>query len=246
MRRTLVLAITLLASQALAVTPYVYQQGGLEGDQRTVIESQTTLGTRELRPLGGRGVEQGLRVRHQILEGTTIEAFGGAVWQPEATDLRAGAIGAEVIQRVLTQKQTGVSLQIAAGGYRDVTGVFVPRVRALLGRSWGRLHTQVSGNFEMPIAHSRDGLDVILGAAAAWQATAQTSVGLEAIGEDLEAIWDSRESEGGARLLAGPSVHTQFGALYVHGNIGATTWWPTAGAAPLTGALGRVNVGWKF
>ena len=246
MRRLLVIALMGLAGEALAETPYVYQQGGLEAGQRTAVESQTTLGTRELRPLGGRGVEQGVRVRHQILDGTTIEVFGGAVWQPEATDLRAGAIGAEVIQRVLNQKQVGVSLQIAAGGYRDVTGVFVPRVRALLGRSWGRLHAQVSGNFEAPIAHRRDALDVILGAAASWQATSQTAIGLEAVGEDLEAIWDSRESEGGARLLAGPSVHTQFGALYVHGNIGATTYWPVAGAAPLTGALGRVNVGWRF
>ncbi len=246
MRWAVVMAGMLLASQAVAETPYVYQQGGLEGEQRTAVESQTTLGTRELRPLGGRGIEQGVRVRHQILDGTTLEAFGGAVWQPDATDLRAGAIGAEVIQRVLTQKSVGVSLQIALGGYRDVTGVFVPRARVLVGRSWGRLHTQVSGNLEAPISRKRDGLDMILGAAAAWQVSAQTSIGLEAVGEDLEAIWDPSESEGGARLLAGPSLHTQFGALYVHGNIGATTWWPVAGSAPLTGALGRVNVGWRF
>ncbi len=246
MRWLLVIAGMVMAGAASAETPYVYQQGGLEGDQRMAVESQTTLGTRELRPLGGHGIEQGVRVRYQVLEGTTVEAFGGAVWQPEATDLRAGAIGAEVIQRVLNQHQAGVNLQIAAGGYRDVTGVFVPRVRVLVGRSWGRFHTQLSGNFEMPISHSRDGLDVILGAAAAWQATAQTSIGLEAVGEDLEAIFDPTEAEGGARLLAGPSVHSQFGALYVHGNVGATTFWPAAGAAPLTGALGRVNVGWKF
>ena len=240
------IALLGLPGQARADTPYVYQQGGLEGDQHTAIESQTTLGTRELRPLGGRGIEQGVRVRHQLFDGTTVEAFGGAVWQPEATNLRAGTIGAELIQRVLTQKQAGVSLQIAAGGYRDVTGVFVPRLRALVGRSWGRLHTQVSGTFEAPLSHARDGLDVILGAAAAWQVTADTSVGLEALGEDLEAIWRSGEAEGGARLLAGPSVHTQWGALYLHGNIGATTLWPVAGAAPLTGALGRVNLGWRF
>ncbi len=246
MRWGIVIAGFAIAAQAWAETPYVYQQGGLQGEQRTAIESQTTVGTRELRPLGGRGIEQGVRVRHQILDGTTVEAFGGAIWQPEATDLRAGVFGAEVIQRVLTQKQVGVSLDVALGGYRDVTGVFVPRLRALLGRSWGRLHTQVSGILEAPISHNRDRIDVIVGAGAAWQATARTSVGLEALGEDLEAIWDSTESEGGARLLAGPSVHTQFGALYVHGNIGATTFWPVAGAQPLTGALGRVNVGWRF
>jgi hypothetical protein len=250
MRRLWVIALMGIASPTFAETPYVYQQGGLEGEQRTAIESQTTLGTRELRPLGGRGVEQGVRVRHQLVEGTTVEAFGGAVWQPEATDLRAGTMGAEVIQRVLQQSKAGVSLQIALGGYRDVTGVFVPRMRALLGRTWGRLHAQISSNLEVPIAAKRDGVDVILGAAASWQATADTSVGLEALGEDLEAIWDSHESEGGARLLAGPSLHTQWGAVYLHGNLGATTLWPGASAvgslSPAWGAIGRVNLGWRF
>ncbi len=202
MRQFIVIALLGFATQAWAETPYVYQQGGLEGEQRLAIESQTTVGTRELQPLGGKGIEQGLRVRLQIREGTTVEGFGGAVWQPDATDLRAGAIGVEAIQRVLSQKEFGVNLQVAVGAYRDVTGVFVPRARVLLGRSWGRLNAQVSGTFEMPVSHARDALDVILGAGASWQATSQTSIGLEAVGEDLEAIFDPEETEGGARLLA--------------------------------------------
>jgi hypothetical protein len=31
-------------------------------------------------------------------------------------------------------------------------------------------------------------------------------VGLELIGEDLEGFWEQDEAEGGARLLAGPSI----------------------------------------
>lgn len=252
--RQLLLWIALmgLAAPAWAETPYVYQQGGMEGDQRTAIESQTTLGTRELRPLGGRGVEQGVRVRYQPVEGTTIEAFGGAVWQPEATDLRVGTMGVEVIEHVLKQSRFGVSLQIALGGYRDVTGVYIPRVRALLGRSWGRLNAQISSNFEFPISHTRDDVDIILGAGTSWQVTSETSVGVELVGEDLEAFWDPDEAEGGARFLAGPSLHTQWGAIYLHGNVGATSLWPGARAAlasssgPAWGAIGRVNLGWQF
>ena len=116
MRWLLIIALMGIAGEALAETPYVYQQGGLEGAARTAIESQTTLGTRELRPLGGRGVEQGVRVRYQVLDGTTLEAFGGAVWQPEATDLRPGAIGVEVIQRLISQKQAGSGRWSAAAG----------------------------------------------------------------------------------------------------------------------------------
>ena len=33
------------------------------------------------------------------------------------------------------------------------------------------------------------------------------SLGVEAIGEDLEGLWDLTEAEGGARVLAGPSLH---------------------------------------
>ena len=33
------------------------------------------------------------------------------------------------------------------------------------------------------------------------------SLGVEAIGEDLEGFWEADEAEGGARLLVGPSLH---------------------------------------
>jgi hypothetical protein len=35
--------------------------------------------------------------------------------------------------------------------------------------------------------------------------TSAVSLGVEAIGEDLEGFWEAEEAEGGARLLAGPS-----------------------------------------
>lgn len=250
--RNLVLLGLLMALPARAETPYVHQQGVLTGEQTTAIEAQTTLGTRDLRSLGGRGVEQGLRVRHAILEGTTLEAFGGTIWQPESTgELRAGSIGVEVVQRLLSQKQLGFDLQLAGGGYRDPTGVFIPRIRGLLGRSWGRLHAQLTGIAEIPLSGQRDSVDVILGAAAAWQLTSLTALGLEFLGEDLEAIWNPAEAEGGARMLAGPSLHTSWGHLHVHANVAATTQWLPAAqtgltTAPQYGALGRINLGWRF
>ena len=250
MRQVLVGLLLLVALPAQAETPYVYQQGVLDrtadGAAVTAVEAQTTMGTRDLRPLGGRGVEQGLRVRHALLDNTTLEAYGGVIWQPEATDLRAGSVGVEVVQRVLSQKRFGVDLQLAGGAYRDVQGVFVPKFRALLGRSWGRLHTQLSALAEIPVSHTRDAVDVILGAAVAYQVTGETSLGVELMGEDLEAIWDPAEAEGGARLLAGPSAHTSWGRLHLHAHAGLTETWYAPGQAPLAGALGRVNLGWRF
>lgn len=244
-----VVALAALARPLAAETPYVFQQGGLEGPRRSALEAQTTAGTRETGPLGQRGVEQSLRLRLRIAEETTVAAFGGALWQPAAPELRPGAIGAEVVQRVLAQERAGVDVHLAAGGYRDVTGVFVPRARALAGRSWGRLHTQASGLLEVPLAAGRDRADLVLGVAAAWQVTAATAVGVEALGEDIEALWNPAEAEGGARVLAGPNLAVQFGAVAVRGSVGATAWWPRAGAASAgaqLGALGRVQVGWRF
>lgn len=238
------------AMPAAAETPYVFQQGLLEraadGSALTSVESQTTMGTRELRPLGGRGVDQGLRVRHSLLENTSLEAYGGIVWLADSPDLRPGSIGVEVVQRVVTQKQLGVDVQVAAGAYRDMGGVFVPKARAIVGRTWGRIHAQASGQLEVPIASHRDAVDLIIGAAASYQLGSVTSLGLEVLGEDLEGIWDAEEAEGGARLLAGPSFHTAWNRLHVHAHAGITETWPVPGQAPLTGAMGRVNVGWRF
>ncbi len=53
----------------------------------------------------------------------------------------------------------------------------------------------------------RDEFDLITSVGWARKLSRGVSLGVEAIGEDLEGFWDSQEAGGGARLLAGPSIH---------------------------------------
>ncbi|MEP6593334.1 MAG: hypothetical protein ABJC51_06555, partial [Acidobacteriota bacterium] len=61
--------------------------------------------------------------------------------------------------------------------------------------------------FQKPFATGRDAVDLITSVGWAARLTPTLSIGVEAIGEDLEGFWDPSEAEGGARLLAGPSLH---------------------------------------
>lgn len=98
---------------------------------------------------------------------------------------------------------------LAAGGgmLHEAGGVNVALARVVAGHnatSW-----QLQGNllFQKPLSSDRDAMDLITSVGWARKLTPSVSLGVEAIGEDLEGFWESEEAEGGARLLAGPSLH---------------------------------------
>jgi hypothetical protein len=101
-------------------------------------------------------------------------------------------------------------LVIAAGGgvLHEGGGVDV-----LLGRFVAARESEfwrLNGNvlLQKPVGvPDRDALDVLTTIGWARRINAAVSLGVEAIGEDLEGFWEQAEAEGGARLLAGPSVH---------------------------------------
>jgi hypothetical protein len=100
-----------------------------------------------------------------------------------------------------------VSLAAGAGVLHEPTGVNVLLARVVAGRSTGA--SRMYGNllFQKPLSSARDSLDLITSAGWARKLSHGVSLGVEAIGEDLEGFWASDETEGGARLLAGPSLH---------------------------------------
>lgn len=226
--------------------PYVFQRGALEAETRAEAEVFAAVGTRELRTLGARGVAQGARIRLGLLDHTTFEVTGAMVGTLSNDAPRTSLFGAELVQRVADVRQLGVDLDVAVGVLRDAQATVVPRLRVVAGRSWGRLHAQVSGLMEKPLSSRRDALDMVLGAAASWQAAAKTTIGVEAMAEDLEAAWDPAEAEGGARVLAGPSLHTQWDHIHVSVLAAATRASIAPGTPPSMGVLGRVGVGLRF
>ena len=73
----------------------------------------------------------------------------------------------------------------------------------------GNMALSRDGNalFQKPMSEGRDAVDLITSVGWARKLPRGVSLGVEAIGEDLEGFWDREEAEGGARLLAGPSLH---------------------------------------
>jgi hypothetical protein len=105
-------------------------------------------------------------------------------------------------------------IALAAGGgvLHEPGGVNVLLARVVAGRTtddW-RLHGNLQ--FQKPMSSERDALDLITSAGWAWKFSHGVAFGVEAIGEDLEGFWESEEAEGGARLLAGPSLHISPGS----------------------------------
>lgn len=103
----------------------------------------------------------------------------------------------------------GRPFMLAAGGgvLHEPDGVNVLLARVVAGRdadAW-----RVDGNllFQKPLSSTRDAVDLITSIGWARKLSRGVSLGVEAIGEDLEGFWDSQEAEGGARLLVGPSLH---------------------------------------
>jgi hypothetical protein len=110
-----------------------------------------------------------------------------------------------VLYSVLGREQ-GVAISAGTGVLHEPGGVNVLLARVMAGRdapSW-----RMYGNllFQKPLSSGRDALDLIPTVGWARRLTSAVSLGVEAIGEDLEGFWEQEEAEGGARLLAGPSL----------------------------------------
>jgi hypothetical protein len=100
-----------------------------------------------------------------------------------------------------------VSLAAGGGILREADGVnvWLARVVAACDTTVWRVHGNLL--FQKPISSQRDPVDLITTVGMARRLAHGVSIGIEGIGEDLEGFWDSQEAEGGARLLAGPSLH---------------------------------------
>jgi hypothetical protein len=89
----------------------------------------------------------------------------------------------------------------------EAEGVNVLLARVIAGRNTDA--SRLFGNlvFQKPMSSERDAVDLVTSVGWARKLTHGVSLGVEAVGEDLEGFWDPQEAEGGARLLADPSLH---------------------------------------
>ena len=78
-----------------------------------------------------------------------------------------------------------------------------------IAAAYENINWRFGGNvrFEKAFDKDRDGVDVISSIGIHRQISGELFGGIEAIGKDLEGIWENDEAEGGARLLVGTSLN---------------------------------------
>jgi hypothetical protein len=103
---------------------------------------------------------------------------------------------------------SGRSVALAAGGgvLHEPGGVNVLLARVVAGRNTDAWRLDGNLLFQKPLTTERDAVDLITSVGWTRRVASSVSLGVEAVGEDLEGFWESEEAEGGARLLVGPSV----------------------------------------
>lgn len=100
----------------------------------------------------------------------------------------------------------GLALAAGGGVLHEAGGVNVLLARVVAGHSAELWNLQGNLLLQKPMSSERDAIDLITSVGWSRKLARGFSVGIEAIGEDLEGFWEQEEAEGGARLLAGPSV----------------------------------------
>jgi hypothetical protein len=114
--------------------------------------------------------------------------------------------GAELLVS-LRDRSSGVAVAAGGGIQHEAGGTSVLLARVLAAHESPQWRAHGNLLFQKPFAVGRDTVDVITTAGWARKMGSGLALGVEAIGEDLEAFWDGSEAEGGARLLLGPSLH---------------------------------------
>lgn len=105
------------------------------------------------------------------------------------------------------------SMSLAGGGgvrqEWDGTRVLIARTLAGYDIGGGRLQGSLVMERAMSSPLRHDGADVISSLGWSRRVNRSMTIGIEGIGQDLEGLWDPAEADGGAKLLIGPSLHTQ-------------------------------------
>lgn len=246
-------ADTLVGSSAAVVPtdasqPYTYQRFGAGERGAVTVALETGYGTRETRNFAHPGLEQGASLRVQATDTLAVELFGGRLSEDGASQFSA-----EARYRAAEAEQAGVALDLGLGLTRDYRGDTIPRLRVAASREQGAAAWSASGNFEVPVGNpERDELDVMVALAGSLRATRTIRVGVELAGEDLEGLFDDEEAEGGAKLLAGPSLRLELPSdLYLQANLSAVYAVASDNpAAPPVGEIwglsSRAVLGWQL
>jgi hypothetical protein len=197
---TLLVANTALFAQA---TPFLFTVMPPAGESKSAAYGYYELGygERTFEPVAGDRLEQALGVRATFGSSVMLLARGGV--SEFGGDTRVSPRG-----ELLFSRPVGSTVRVAAGvGYaREYSRTDVMLARFGVGRATSR--SLLHGNLmvEKPMSGERDAVDLLTSVGAGRRLGSAVTLSVEAVGQDLEGFWDPAEKDGGARLMAGPTI----------------------------------------
>ncbi len=190
------------------VEPFLFSMSTLTADKTPwVLSYSGSYGDNLTRAFGFNGVDQQLGVKGYL--GKRFTLIGYLAVGVESVDNSAvSAQRAEVVRDLIGgNRNQKLRLGAGLGMSRDYSNVFsaVSRFTSTFESS----NWKIGGNLllEKALSGDRDAVDVITSLGIQYRLIGNLYAGAEAIGEDLEGIWEEDEAEGGAKLMLGPSVN---------------------------------------
>jgi hypothetical protein len=160
-------------------------------------------------PFGYDGVEQRFVVQGALSNGFSVLGQLGVGLNGSADSTTRTSQQIEILKDVRNARE-GLGLTFGLGLRREWGGEKVMLGRVALGRSFDRSSLFMNVRFEKPFetdnGQERDGVDLISTWGWMHRVAPSLHLGVEAVGEDLEGLWDSTEAEGGAKIFVGPSL----------------------------------------
>lgn len=188
--------------------PFLFSTSTLTAkDLSWVLSYSGAYGNNLSRGFGFNGIDQQLGLKGYLGKQFTLLSFVALGIASEDNSV-ASAQRAEIIRDIVGGKKTdGLRLGIGSGMSRDYGGVF-----SVVGRftaAFEKKRWMLGSNFllEKALSGDRDKVDVLTSLGVQYKISENLYAGAEAIGEDLEGLWEEDEAEGGARLMFGPSIN---------------------------------------
>jgi hypothetical protein len=172
--------------------------------QKWTVHYDAGYGDRTTQPFGFDGMEQHLGVQGALGQGFTLLGQAG-LGLGEGSQTRTTA-DLELLKDVLGAGH-GLRLAVGLGLRREWEGTNVALGRVSLGHTFSASSLFSNLRFERAFETGRDGIDLILTAGWLHRLGSAVHLGVEAVGEDLEGLWEAEEAEGGAKVFFGPSIH---------------------------------------
>lgn len=197
-----------LAEPTRTATPFLFSETTLTThDLPWTLNYSGSYGQRVEGPFGYDGIGQQFAVKGYLGSKFTIYANAAFGMANDAGNV-VSAQQAEIIRDFIGgKKTTGFRLGLGLGINRDYSDV-----KSLLSRvtlAMEEFRWKFGGNllFEKALSSERDNIDIITSLGFHYQLVGNFYGGFEAVGQDLEGLWNDQEAEGGTKVFIGPSLN---------------------------------------